>query len=55
MQKYLAKSNPEETIQEHTDNLLKNYQRLKKLSKTKKTIPSCGNRLVFTGISLFTT
>ncbi len=49
MQKYLAKSNPEETIQEHTDNLLKNYQRLKKL------IPSCGNRLVFTGISLFTT
>ncbi|EAC4071769.1 CRISPR-associated helicase/endonuclease Cas3 [Listeria monocytogenes] len=31
MHKYLAKSNPEETIQEHTDNLLKNYQRLKKL------------------------
>lgn len=31
MQKYLAKSNPPETIQEHTDNLLKNYQTLKKL------------------------
>ncbi|MBK2002006.1 CRISPR-associated helicase Cas3' [Listeria ivanovii subsp. londoniensis] len=31
MQKYLAKSNPPETIQEHTDNLLKNYQTLKEL------------------------
>lgn len=31
MQKYLAKSNPPETIEEHTDNLLKNYQTLKKL------------------------
>lgn len=31
MQKYLAKSNPPETIQEHTDNLLKNFQMLKKL------------------------
>ncbi|PZG54623.1 CRISPR-associated helicase/endonuclease Cas3 [Listeria ivanovii] len=31
MQKYLAKSNPPETIQEHTDNLLKNFQTLKKL------------------------
>ncbi|MBL4931894.1 CRISPR-associated helicase Cas3' [Clostridium paridis] len=29
MNKYLAKSNPKETIQEHTDNLLKNYRVLK--------------------------
>lgn len=26
MNRYLAKSNPEETIQEHTDNLLTNYK-----------------------------
>lgn len=26
MNKYLAKSNPQETIQEHTDNLVKNYE-----------------------------
>lgn len=30
MNRYLAKSKPEETIQEHTDNLLKNYDLLKK-------------------------
>lgn len=30
MNKYLAKSNPQETIYEHTDNLLKNYEILKK-------------------------
>ncbi len=29
MNKYLAKSNPQETIQEHTDNLIKNYEILK--------------------------
>ena len=28
---YLAKSNPRETIQEHTDKLLKNFEILKKL------------------------
>lgn len=31
MNRYLAKSNPEETIQEHTDKLLENYETLKKL------------------------
>ncbi|MPW24509.1 CRISPR-associated helicase Cas3' [Alkalibaculum sp. M08DMB] len=31
MNKYLAKSNPQETIQEHTDNLLRNYDILKSL------------------------
>ncbi len=29
MNKFLAKSNPQETIQEHTDNLIKNYEILK--------------------------
>lgn len=29
MNKYLAKSNPQETIQEHTDNLIRNYEILK--------------------------
>lgn len=31
MKEYLAKSNPQETIQEHTDNLITNYQLIKKL------------------------
>lgn len=31
MNKYLAKSNPKETIQEHTDNLLRNYNLLKSI------------------------
>lgn len=31
MNRYLAKSNPEETIQEHTDKLLENFEILKKL------------------------
>jgi len=30
LNKYLAKSNPQETIQEHTENLIKNYEILKK-------------------------
>ncbi|MCR2045105.1 CRISPR-associated helicase/endonuclease Cas3 [Anaerosalibacter massiliensis] len=31
MNKYLAKSNPQETIYEHTDNLLKNYEIFKRI------------------------
>lgn len=31
MKEFLAKSNPKETIQEHTDNLIKNYELLKEI------------------------
>ena len=31
MNKYLAKSKPLETIQEHTNNLIENYELLKKI------------------------
>lgn len=32
MNRFLAKSNPEEMINEHTDNLIKNYNLLKDIS-----------------------
>lgn len=37
MNNYLAKSNPKETIQEHTDNLLRNYNILKSIYPNLKT------------------